>query len=284
MSFPKFLKLYPDDNAVLAEVFGQVYGHLETCPGCDGKARFNRIRARKCYCCQHCGYQLHPLAHTPMRATKLPLVSWFYAMLLFANSKNGVSAKELQRQLGVTYKTAFRICRVLRTAMAEKGAVLSGTVEIDETMATGRKRGGKRGWGSDKPIIFGMAQRGGGVITRVVPNRKAETIMPIIVEHTTEDVTAYTDEYRGYNKLGREVAKHDTVHHANYEWARGEVHTNTMEGHWGNLKPSIIGTYRSVSPKYLQTYLDEFSFRYNHRNGDIFAALRAKMYVRSNVA
>lgn len=277
LSLPKFLKLFPNDDAVLADVFGRVYGKLETCPGCEGKARFNRIRGRKCYCCQWCGHQLHPLAKTPMRATKLPLTHWYYAMVLFGNSKNGVSAKELSRQLDVTYKTAFRMCRVLRSVMADNGIVLEGTVEIDETMATGRKRGGKRGWGSDKPIIFGMVERGGKVVTIVVPNRKAETIMPIIVNHTTEGVIAYTDEFRGYKALGKEVAHHDTVHHSAYEWARGEVHTNTMEGYWGNLKPSIRGTYRSVSAKYLQTYLNEFSFRRNHKDECLFDALRERL-------
>lgn len=273
-TFPEFLKRYPDDNAVLNEVFDRVYGDLTHCPDCAAKTTWHRVKKRKCYECAHCGYQLFPLAKTPMKSTKLPLTHWFYAIFLFSNSKNGVSAKELQRQLGCSYPTAHRLGHKVRGMMDETGEmVLTGTVELDETLMGGRKRGGKRGWGADKPCVFGMAERDGRIVTRVVPNRKAKTLFPIIVNHTEEDVTAYTDEFKGYNRLRKEVGEHKQVQHSKYEWARGDVHTNTIEGHWSLVKRSIKGTYTSVSPKHLPKYLNEFSFRHNHRKGEMFEAI-----------
>lgn len=162
--------------------------------------------------------------------------------------------------------------------MDESGEItLTGTVELDETLVGGKKRGGKRGWGADKPCVFGMVERGGKIVTEVVEDRTADTLLPIIVENTTEDVIAYTDEFKGYNSLHREVKEHETVCHGQYEWARGDVHTNTIEGHWSLVKRSIRGTYTSVSRKYLQNYLNEFSFRRNHREEGLFDVMVNRM-------
>jgi len=277
-TFADFLKRYPNDDACLDDVFSRVYGDLTICPECDKETEFKRVKGRKSYQCSCCTHQLYPLAHTPLKSTKISLTHWFFAILLFSNSKNGVSAKELERQLNISYPTAHRMGHKIREMMNEDGEfVLEGTVEFDETLMGGKKRGGKRGWGADKPCVFGMVERNGRIKTQVVKDRKATTLMPIIVQHTTEDITAYTDEFKGYNKLSREVAFHETVCHGRYEWVRGDVHTNTIEGHWSLVKRSIKGTHTSVSEKYLPKYLNEFAFRHNHRKDCMFTTLMGRI-------
>lgn len=277
-TFPQFLKRYPNDDACLDEMFDRAYKDLQTCPTCEKQTKWHRVKKRKCYACQHCGHHLYPLAKTPFKSSKLPLTHWFFAILLFSNSKNGVSAKELQRQLGVSYPTAWRMGHVIRDMMDESGEiVLHSDVEIDETLVGGRKRGGKRGWGSEnKTCVFGMVSRGSKIRTQVVPDRKAKTLFPIIVNHTEEDVTAYTDDFRGYSKLGREVADHKTVNHSAKVYVDPDDrnnHTNTIEGHWSIVKRSIRGTHTAVSRKHLQRYLNEFDFRRNHRTECLFDAI-----------
>ena len=236
-TFAQFLKRFPNDDVCLQYLFDKRFGNMTHCPECEEQTKFHRVQKRKCFTCQRCGHDIYPMAGTIFENTRTPLTSWFFAVFLFANSKNGVSAKELQRQLGVTYKTAWRIGHQIRSMMdSGKDVFMEGKVELDETLMGGRKRGGKRGWGADKPCVFGMVERKttddkgkvlnpGKVKTVVVPDRKAKTLLPIIVESVSEDATVYTDEFSGYNKLHREVETHDTVNHGSYEWVRGDVHT-----------------------------------------------------------
>lgn len=286
VTFPEFLRRFPDDDACLEELFSRVYGKNTCCPECDSKTTWHKVNNRKCYKSACCGSELYPLAKTPLKSTKLPLTHWFYAIMLFMNSRNGVAAKEIQRQLGVSYSTALRMGHKLRELINEDGEiVLAGTVEIDETLQGGKCQGGGRGWASrNKKCVFGIYERGenGRVVTRVVKNRKAKTLLPIITESTTEDVTAYTDEFRGYSKLHREVSHHATVNHAQKEWVRGDVHTQGIEGYWGRVKRSITGTYVSVSEQYLPLYLAEFNFRHNHRNENLFEAVLDRFGERDN--
>lgn len=171
--------------------------------------------------------------------------------------------------------------RKIRELVNEDGElVLDGTVEMDETLQGGKCPGGGRGWASqNKKCVFGMYERGEGgrVISQVAPNRKAVTLLPIITQGTTEDVIAYTDEFRGYKKLRNEVAHHDTVNHSIKKWVRGDVHTQGIEGYWGRLKRSITGTYVSVSEEYLPLYLSEFDFRHNHRTECMFTAVMERL-------
>lgn len=276
VTYPDFLTRFPDDNAVLDDIFTRVYGDLQFCPDCGAKTKFHRVASRKCYECAHCGFQLYPLAKTPLRDTKLRLTHWYFAIFLFSVSKNGVSAKELQRQIGVSYPTAFRMGHIIRGMMNEHGEVtLSGVIELDETLIGGKKRGGKRGWGSEnKKCVFGMVERGGKIITRVVPNREHDTLLPIICENTTEDCTGYTDEFAAYKKLTTECLfdGHGTVMHKEKQHINGEAHTQTIDGHWSIVKRSIRGTHTHVYG-HLQKYLDEFDFRRNHRAECLFDAL-----------
>lgn len=150
---------YPDEDACLEAVFQNRFGDLKFCPSCAAETSLYRVKKRQCYACQWCGYQLHPLADTIFRKTTTPLKDWFYAIYLFSNSKNGVSAKELERHLGVTYKTAWRMCKQIRLLMQQETEALTGEVEVDETYMGGRKRGSKSL--QDKQPVFGIVERNG---------------------------------------------------------------------------------------------------------------------------
>ena len=151
--------------------------------------------------------------------------------------------------------------------------VLSGVIEVDETLIGG-KRSGKRGWGAEnKTCLLGMIERGGKVKVTTVESRKRSVIMPIIKETIEQGSVINTDEYKVYKILENEGYSHKTVIHSRYQWSRGDAYTNSMEGYWSNLKKSIFGTHTYVSPKHLQKYLDEFSFRHNHRKKEVFTEI-----------
>ena len=227
---------------------------------------FYRIKKRKSYACSWCGYQIAPTAGTIFHKSPTPLTLWFHAIFLFGQSKNGVSAKELERHLGVTYKCAYRIGKQVRSLMERQPSLLGGTVEADETYVGGKGGHNKRGRGAEnKTPVFGMVERKGDVIAKTVTNVKATTVMPLIRQNVEIGTNLMTDELASYNKAGAEF-KHERVKHSAKEYARGNVYTNTIEGFWSQLKRSIDGTYHSVSPKYLQSYVNEIAFQYNARS------------------
>jgi len=257
--------MYPDDNACLDEIFNNRYGHLKSCPSCKKKTNFYRIENRKVYSCQYCGYQISPLADTIFHKSSTSLKDWFYSIYLFSVSKNGVSAKELERQLGVTYKCAWRIAKQIRQLFKQNKDLLSDIIEIDETYIGGKHKG-KRGRGSEnKTPVVGLAQRKGNLKAKVVSNTNSYTVQNIMRDSVQLGSNIMTDEYRSYNVVRKLGFNHQTVSHFKEQWANGIAHTNTIEGFWSQLKRSINGTYHCVSPKYLQSYVDEFVYRYNNR-------------------
>lgn len=273
---------YPDEKSCLDEIFRNRYGKTKLCPDCGKSTKFHRVSNRKCYACQFCGYQLHPLADTIFHKSDTSLKNWFFAIFLFANSKNGVSGKAIQRYTGVTYKTAWRMGNQIRLLFAKSGGMLSKTVEIDDTYIGGVKRG-KRGRGAGgKTIVFGAIQREGNVRAEVTPNLKTATIMPMVHDTILFGSQIMSDEFGSYRNLGKRGYTHCRVDHGAEEYARGNVHTNTIEGFWSQLKRSINGTYHAVSPKYLQNYVDEFSYRYNHRNepSSVFSSMLGEVAKR----
>lgn len=255
---------YPDDDACLESVFQNRFGDLVFCPSCAADTKFYRVKNRQCYACKWCGYQLHPLADTIFRKTTTPLKDWFYAIYLFSVAKNGVSAKELERHLGVTYKTAWRMCKQIRILMQQDTDQLEGVVEADETYIGGVKRGHKGKFDNKTPII-GVVERNGGIKAIAAHNGANATVaLPFLRASLKAGTALYTDESRIYSRVKRDFT-HEFVNHSKEEYVRAGVHTNTIEGFWGQLKRSIDGTYHSVSPKYLQSYVNEFVFRYNFR-------------------
>lgn len=261
---------FPNDDVCLEWLRQRLYPELIECAVCEAPRRFHRVKTRKVYECDRCGYQLSPTAGSIFHKSPTPLRSWFYAMFLMSSTRTGISAKQLERELGVTYKTAWRMFTQIRKLMGEGGAMLFGEIEADETYIGG-KRPGKRGRGAaGKTIVAGMVERGGKAVVQVVPNVQAKTLIPILQEHipAVPGTVIYTDEMPSYNRLTSLGYAHDTVQHAAKEYVRGAVHTQTIDGLWSNVKRGIDGVNHSVTPKYLQGYLDSYTFRYNHRDDE----------------
>lgn len=265
-TFQQFKTEYPDDAACLKAVLDNRYG--DTCPKCGViGVKWHPITGRKAFVCSECDKHVYPLADTIFRKSETSLWSWFYAIYQFSVAKNGVSAKELERTLGVTYKTAWRMAKQIRLLMADDGDVMgggNGTVEVDETYIGGRKRG-HRGHLADKETVFGMVERGGTVRAEHVKSAGARVLLPRLRDSVAVGTTVYSDQAQVYKTLRRLGYKHASVNHSANEWSRGKVSTNTIEGFWSQMKRSIDGTYHAVSPKYLQHYVNEFAFRYNYR-------------------
>lgn len=260
----EFNKDFANDDVCLEHIFNKRYGRDYTCPKCS-KSGFYRVSTRKCYVCSWCGYQLHPVSGTIFHKSPTPLRSWFYAIFLMSQSRNGVSGKEIERHVGVTYKTAWRMQKQIRKLMAEDGGKLSGIVEVDETYVGG-KRKGKRGRGAKgKTPVIGIVQRKGNIKTRVTKNVQSSTVMPIIKGNVRKGSSLMTDDFSIYDKAGKHGYKHGVIKHSEKQYVNGNIHVNTIEGFWSQLKRSINGTYHHVSRKYLQHYVDEFSYRYNRR-------------------
>ena len=266
-TFTQFKQDFPNDDTCLDYIFNQKYGKTYQCTACH-KTGFYRVKKRKCYACAWCGQQIHPTAGTIFHKSSTKLTNWFYALFLASQSKNGVSAKALERQLGVTYKCAWRIARKIRELMSQEGGdMLSGTIEVDETYIGGYKRGGQGGKG--KVPVLGIVERKGEIRTKKIEGRHTHEILNEIRKNVEKDTLIMSDQFGVYKKTKRLGYKHLAVNHWKKEFVRGNVHTNTIEGFWSQLKRSIDGTYHSISPKYLQAYLDEFAFRYNLRASDV---------------
>ena len=273
-----FYKRFPDDDTCLDHLMKLRHGNPSDCPKCGRNAKFYKLAKEPAYSCEWCGHHIHPMVGTPFERSSTPLQKWFYAMYLFTTTRHGVPAKELQRQLSVTYKTAWRMGHKIRKYMAQVDGdpPLDGHVEADETYIGGRRSGGKRGRGAPgKTVVFGMVERGGDMMTRVVPNVRNATLEWHILENIKDGATISTDELSSYAKIARFGYEHGTVNHSADQWVDGTHHVNTAEGFWSRLKNSIKGTHVHVSAKHLPKYLGEFEYRFNmrHRPEAMFARL-----------
>jgi transposase-like protein len=195
------------------------------------------------------------------------LWKWFLAVYLIVESKKGISANQLKRTLGVSYKTAWYLSHRIRAALNEVDAqLLKGIVEVDETFVGGEMHGKGRGYKGNKVTVVGAIQRSGNICLQVVRGTDRETLHGFIRENVAGDTEAiYTDEWPAYRGVADEDTEHDTVKHRTGEYVRGDVHTNSIENVWSLLKRSIIGSYHQVSAKHLDAYLDELEFRFNNR-------------------
>lgn len=266
-TFQQFKAEYPDDEACLKAVLENRYG--DTCPRCGVVGvKWHPITGRKGFVCSECDRHIYPLADTIFKKSETSLWSWFYAIYLFSTSKNGVSAKELERHLGVTYKTAWRMAKQIRLLMEQDGDMLGGSgsaVEADETYMGGKRRGtGQYQASLKKTPVLGVVEKDGrakALVSDYATTRRAKSFLRSSIEVGTE---LHTDESRIYLWTKLEYVHH-AINHSKGEYGRGHVTTNAIEGFWSQLKRSIDGTYHVVSPKYLQSYVNEFVFRYNHR-------------------
>jgi transposase len=268
MTVHQFFAQFPDDDACLEHLMVVRFGKTIECPKCWKKGNFTKLSKLPAYSCPWCGHHVHPMAGTPFERSHTALQKWFYAMYLFTTSRHGVPAKELQRQLGVTYKTAWRMAHEIRKYMAKVDGTgtLSGHVEVDETLVGGSRKGeGYSNRRRDKALVFGAVERGGEIVTTVVPNASQAVLEPLVTALVEPGSKVTSDEWRAYNDLGR-FYDHQKVNHAAKEYVRGDRHTNTIEGFWAIIKRSIRGTHVHVSIKHLPKYLGEFEFRWNLRH------------------
>lgn len=264
-TFAQFKAEYPDDAACLKAVLDNRYG--DTCPRCGViGVKWHPITGRKGFVCSECDRHVYPLADIIFRKSETSLWNWFYAIYQFSVAKNGVSAKELERTLGCTYKTAWRMCKQIRLLMAQDSDMLGGDgtpVEVDETYIGGKRKLAHKF--DNKSIVFGQVERDGSIKAKHVKSSGARVLLPEIEQNITKGTDIYSDEWGAYRSLKKRGYTHTTVNHSTLEYVRGLAHTNTIEGFWSQLKRSIDGSYHAVSPKYLQSYVNEFVFRYNHR-------------------
>jgi transposase len=250
MTVEEFSALFPDEDACLAHLFQRRFGHLTHCPKCEKETTFYRLPKEPAWSCKWCGHHLHPMVGTPFEKSHTSLWRWYYAIYLFTNTRHGVSAKELQRKFGCSYKTAWRMGHEIRKYMAaiDRQGPLTGNVEVDETYVGGQDRGGGSGSRAKKTVVMGMTSRETGeVITKVVLDARSATLIPEIKRNVLLNAKLHTDENRAYGPLKREGFRHQTVNHSAGEYARPD------------------GTHIHVSPKYLPLYLSEFEWRYNLR-------------------
>lgn len=243
------------------------------CPRCESK-KISRIVKRRQFDCDSCRYQFSVRVGTLFHDSKLPLWKWFLAVYLMGESKKGISANQLKRTLGVSYKTAWYLCHRIRAAMLdESGDLLTGIIEADETYVGGKTGGyanpqeAAKHRRDNKTVVLGAVERGGRVRLRVAPDAKSATVKGFLADVVSGDAEAiYTDSHRSYRGIGDHNTKHEFVNHAADEWVRGQIHTNTVESVWSLFDRSVIGAYHKLSVKHLPAYLDEAAFRWNNRS------------------
>jgi transposase-like protein len=221
-----------------------------------------------------------------MHDSHLPLKKWLVATYLMTEAKKGISANQLKRTIGVSYKTAWYLCHRIRAAMKETTPeLLDGTVEVDETYVGGKKRGMGHGYKGNKTMVMGAVQRGGDIRLQVARHADRKTLHGFIHGHVAPDADSiYTDDWPAYRGIGDDDTTHETVNHSADEWVHGKVHTNTVEGVWSLFKRSIVGSYHKVSTKHLDAYLDELEWRYNNReNPYLFRDTLLKLLASDNL-
>jgi transposase len=294
-SIMEFTSLFPDDETCLTYLWNTRYnldGDMAHCERCGEIRQFRRYEGkqqRQAWTCTACGYQVYPTAGTIFHKSSTSLRLWFYAMYLMTSTRCGISAKQLERELGVTYKTAWRIFNLIRNELMtqDDDPPLTGVVEMDETYIGGKPRASDRvkfakhpagvhsaavRWSHDKKLpVFGAAQRKrqqwladdpeptmtapGRVTAFAIPSKQKATIMAHVDRRVSPDAVIHTDDAHIYGKLPH---RHETVNHSAKEYVRGDVHTQTIDGFWSTVKNGITGVHHGVSAKWLQGYLNEY--------------------------
>ncbi len=237
------------------------------CPRC-GSLSISRVQKPRVFDCNSCRYQFSVTAGTIFHDSHLPLWKWFLTAYMMSEAKKGVSANQIKRTIGVSYKTAWYLCHRIRNAMTEHNPEpLDGIVEVDETFIGGKKNDMGRGYRGNKTAVVGAVERGGSLRTQVISARDRKTLHSFIKTHTAPDTEAiYTDEWPPYKGIADHDTRHETVNHSAEEWVRGDVHTNTVENVWSLFKRSVMGSYHQLSAKHLDAYLDELEWRFNNRD------------------
>lgn len=264
---------FTDDSTCLEWLRQFLYPDGIHCDKCNRLTKHHRVASRPSYSCDHCGHHVHPTAGTIFHKSTTPLRLWFYAIYLMSSSRCGISAKHLERELGVTYKAAWRMFKQIRTMLNDETPFDGDRpVEIDEMFHGGiRKMGKGRKLNGDKrkvPVL-GMVERNGRAVARTIEAARSREVLPLIKKFVMPISTVFTDESKIYDGVGymqNTCHTHKRINHSKDVYVMGETHTNSVEGLWSLVKNNIRGAHHSVSAKYLQMYLDEICFRYNRRH------------------
>lgn len=283
LSLMEFMQRYPDDSACLDRLWREGFapdGHHAECPKCERTRKFHRTTTRASYTCDSCGHHIHPMKGTIFQGSPVSLHLWFYVMYVMASTRCGISAKQVEREIGVTYKTAHRMMKKIRTELMSDmdDEPLSGDVEVDETAIGGKPRRGRRQIAigptryadarkerDRKATVLGMVERGGRVRARVIPSRHGAPLSRAVLANVNPTSIMFTDDWGAYKPISQRFLAHKVINHSEGIYVRGDVHTNTIEGFFGNLKTGMRGAYKKVSPRYLQSYVNEYTWRYNAR-------------------
>ena len=277
-SFSQMLEVLPNDNACREFLETLLWNGKPVCPHCGSinkdhweikvKGKFNGLRK-----CKDCRERFTVTVGTMFEGSHIKLRKWFIAVYIFSAHKKGISSLQLGRDLGVTQKTAWFMLGRLRNTFTNKTKVkFSGETQADETFVGGKNKNRhehkkvKESQGrsvKDKTPVFGLLNKG-QVSTEVVPDTKATTLKPIIKAMVEQGSIVVTDEWLGYTGLSKDF-QHEVVKHTEGKYVSNSFHTNSVEGFWSLLKRGIFGIYHSTSPKHLNKYCDEFSYRYNSR-------------------
>ena len=275
-SLMEFMRDFPDDATCLDWLWRTRYaedGEHAFCEKCGKRCKFRRYETtqrRQSWTCTTCGVHVHPTAGTIYHKSSTSLHLWFYAIYLMTSTRCGISAKQLERELGVTYKTAWRMFHLIRNEFMEPDtdAVFEGEVEIDETYVGGKRKAGKGRKPAPRTPVLGVVERGGRVAATPVPNASSFELEPRVMKKVLPGSVIYSDEWGGYAHLSRYGYTHRRIKHSEGVYVSGNTHTQTIENFWSLVRRGITGVYHSVSAKHLQGYLNEYVWRYNHRDQD----------------
>lgn len=262
-----FKKDFPDDEACLDVIFDTLHSRKCSCGG-----TYSLLAKRRQFQCSKCRFQIAPTAGTIFHKSDTPLTLWFRAILSFSNAKSGISAKQLERDLEVTYKCAWRILSQIRKALKQSETPLRGVVEIDSGYFGGRKSGGRNNEKlgeavKAKSVVTVAMLRYGHMRAEVRDNVTASSLEEFITKNVKLGSLLMTDNAHGYQRMNDRYQL-ETVNHSKREFARGGTHINNVETWFSHIKRSITGTFKAVSKEHLQSYLDAFVFHYNNRHND----------------
>lgn len=293
-SLREFLAEFPDDNACLEYLWRERHspdGEHAYCPKCERERSFKRYamkKSRQSWTCTGCGHHIHPTAGTIFAKSSRPLTDWFYVMFLVSSSRCGIAAKQVERELGCNYKTAWRMLNKVRNELMRQDdeAPLSGEVEADSAYVGGQIHQGERlrlraqGLGNrgpatkDRAIVFAAVERKGRLRASVVGTstgqlHASQAIRETLCEFVLPRSMVFTDDWSGFDALakkGRYTFRR--IRHSQRIYVSGTVHTNTVEGFFGHFKTDIRGTHHSVSKRWLGSYLNEWVWKWNRRDDD----------------
>jgi transposase-like protein len=281
MNIIQIFQQFPTQESCINHLEQKRWAGVPVCPYCESTNTY-KAKDRLRHHCNGCRKSFSVTIGTIFHDTRLPLQKWFLAISLMLNAKKGISSRQLARDLELPVKTAWSLSHRIRNAMQEDQGLLSGIVEMDETYIGGKPRkeakkkdkddddkGSPRGRATKKECVVGMIERGGKVKAGNVSKDelKAKDLQELVRQNiNTSNSILMTDEYRGYYGMNK-VVKHFKINHSK-EYARGSIHTNSIESFWAIVKRGMVGQFHKVSKKYLNRYLDEFCWRFNNRDNE----------------